>query len=167
MKVYTFTTLFCILSWVNAFGQIQLPAGKHEVNGNIFNVGYTDITVVVWNDKNIYPIPAPIGQFPPMAIRRGDMRVDTLQQQKIIKEIVKSRFKVLKEGNQWIRIKYIFNQSGEVMNVIFSFPHGALLTLTDVAEMDRRLRQELKATFRGVEYRSYQAIPYGYQYWFK
>jgi len=151
----------------NAIAQDRFLEGKNIISSETtFEVKYSEELLTVWNVRNIYPVPKPKGEYPPLSIRKGDMQVDTIQQKKILKEVLASKMTKLHQQREFISIRYVFGQDGKVINIVYSFLPNTMVTPKQLASIDKRLRKEVKATYRGIEYLEFPAIHFSQKFIF-
>ena len=116
--------------------------------------------------KNKTPVPRPskeeylAGLLPVM---EKDKHADTVRATAIVKEVLKDKIVELRENKDYISIRYVFYQNGQVMNINYGLPQYTLITPTEIAEIDQRLRKEVKAWFTGRDYKQFPAIHYNKQ----
>lgn len=156
-------------------GPFILPAQERFEHGTM-NVGdavydiriSTEYPVIGISNlsKNKKEIPRPSrggyhdGVFP---IREEDKHADTVLAKSIVMDILKDKLVLLKENKDFVGINYVFYQNGKVMNIDFILPKYTLITPTEIARIDTRLRKEMKAWFTGRDYKEYPAIHYNKQ----
>lgn len=145
---------------INAIAQTRFVEGKNIIDSETFEARFSEELLVVWNVKNKHVIPRFAGKYPPLPIRKGDMQVDTTQQRKIIYEVLADKREKLHQQRECVAMTYEFGQDGKVINVIFGLPHNTIISPREIALIDKRLRKEVKATFAGIEYLKFSAIPF-------
>lgn len=167
-KIFLLTTMVFVI-------QVILTAQEKFVQGNI-HIGH-DIYDIRINDeypiigisnlsKNKKAVPQPSrggyveGVLP---IEEEDKHADTVLAKSIIMDVLKSKLVALRENKDFIKVSYVFYQNGEVMNIDYILPQHTLITPREIAEIDHRLRKEIKAWFTGRDYKEYPAIYYNKQ----
>ncbi|MFC3198142.1 hypothetical protein ACFOET_11020 [Parapedobacter deserti] len=157
-------TIINILLCLTVSAQQKFTEGKMIVDEISFEVSFPKTESIVVSSrlpkyKDGYPLPQ--SPTPPLPIRRGDMEVDTLIDRKIIYEALKEKLDKLKANSEKITIRYVFGQDGNVLDISsYSLPKNTL-TPKELAVIDKRLRKEVKATFKGREYLEHPVIFYG------
>lgn len=90
------------------------------------------------------------------------MTVDTLVDRNVICDVLGDKLAALQANKDWVSIDYVFGHHGNVLDITsYSFPKNTLITPKEVALIDKRLREEVKAVFRGREYLNWPVIFYG------
>lgn len=165
MKHLVYATCLLFL-YVSASAQEKFVEGDMTVYGEAFNVTFSkrfDI-IIVGSRLPAYKdgYPKPKGPSRPLAIRKGDMTVDTLIDRNIIYDILNDKLTALQANKDWISIEYVFGHDGNVLDIAsYSFPKNTLITPTELALIEKQLRKEVKAVFKGREYLNWPVIFYG------
>lgn len=147
--------------------QGQFREGNMEIGGDIYEVFFSEKSIGMLNlSKNTKDIPLPSrggyldGVLP---VEEKDKHADTALAKSIVMDVLKDKRVILRENKDFVRVNYVFYQNGDVMNINFSLPKHTLITPTEIARIDQRLRKEMKAWFTGRDYKEYPAIHYNKQ----
>lgn len=163
MKKHILIVGFLFIGTITLSAQEKFIQGETEMNGEIFRIRFSNMfpSIHVRNiSRNIDPVPRPRPGFIPFEISEGNMSVDTARERNIIYDVLVDKRKQLKANKDRISISYVFYQNGTVMNISYILPDTTLIAPIELAEIDRRLRKEVKALFKGVEYLDLPAIEY-------
>ncbi|RQP15756.1 MAG: hypothetical protein EAS52_14040 [Parapedobacter sp.] len=161
--------IFVILAFLSSavIAQDKFAEGKMIVDGTSFEISFPRTENMVVSSslpqyKNGYPLTK--SPTPPLPIRDGDMIVDTLTDRKIIYKVLKDKIEKLKMNGEQLTIRYVFGQDGNVLDISsYSLPKNTLITPKELAQIDKCLREKVKATFKEREYIEFPAIRYGRQ----
>ncbi|MFC3198140.1 hypothetical protein ACFOET_11010 [Parapedobacter deserti] len=157
---------------LNTEAQEKFIEGKQTMGDRTFEIRISKInpermwvTTRLPQYKNGYPLPET--PTPPMPLQKGDLNVDTTTEKTIIHQVLKHKLEKLKKNNEQITIHYVFGQDGNIVDIeSFSFPKNTLITPKELYMIDKRLRKDVKATFKGREYLEHPVIFYGREIWF-
>ncbi|MFB5945832.1 hypothetical protein [Albibacterium profundi] len=165
MKHLIYSTCFLFLC-VSASAQEKFVEGDMTVYGKTFEVFFLKDfdAIVVDSSLPVYKdgYPKPQGPSRPLTIRKGDMKVDTLVDRNIIYDVLGDKLTALQANGDWVSIDYVFGHDGNVLDISsYSLPKNTLITPKEVALIDKLLREEVKAVFKGREYLNWPVIFYG------
>lgn len=154
---------FCL----NAMAQVGFSEGKYTVDGRTFEIMFSDInanrmTVIskLPQYKEGYPLPE--GPTPPLMVRRSDINVDTVADRQVFHEVLKGKLGELATNSEKIVIYYVFGQDGNIVDISFYIlPRNTVITPEELALVDKRLRNEVTASFKGPDYLNWPVIFYG------
>jgi len=160
-------TIANMILCLTAEAQEKFTEGKLTVDDRIFETGFSEIdTNRMWvitklpQYENGYPLPK--SPTPPLPTRDGDMKVDTIIDKTVVHEVLRDKLEELKTNGERITIHYVFGQDGNVVDISsYSLPRNTLITPKELAMIDKRLRKEVKATFKGREYLEHPVIFFG------
>ncbi len=161
--------IFSILAFLppTVIAQDKFVEGKMTIDGTSFEISFPRTENMVVSSslpkyKNGYSLPK--SPTPPLPIRDGDMKVDTLTDRKIIYKALEGKLEKLKMNDEQLTIRYVFGQDGNVLDISsYSLSKNTLISPKELAQIDKCLRENVKATFNGREYLEFPAIRYGRQ----
>ncbi|SFH35193.1 hypothetical protein SAMN04489864_109136 [Pedobacter insulae] len=152
----------------SCFAQNSLKDGKHNYDGKTFVVtknsylGKTSISVRVvgrFENKPLFYLKDPNG----LPMSRKDIHVDTNKVKEIIRNILEPHTKELSANKDQITLQFTFVQKdGSIESISYSLNGNTLISLKEIAKMDRQIKKQVKATFTGTEHNNYFFINYGY-----
>jgi len=159
----TINVILCL----TAMAQDKFTEGKQIVGDRTFEIKFSEINAnriaVISNlpqYKNGYSLPN--GQTQPLMVRPSDIKVDTVVDRKIFYEVLKNKLKKLRINDETITVYYVFGQDGDVVDISFYIlPRNTVITLRELALIDKRLREEVKASFKGPDYLNWPVIFFG------
>jgi|GEM_PF-1919894 len=150
-----------------AMAQEKFTEGKLTTGNKTFEVAYSNIdpnNMIVISRLPQYKkgYPRPNTSAPPLPIRKGDMKVDTVLDRTIIYEVLKDKLEALKNNREKFIIYYVFGQDGNVVDIpSYNLFRYTSITPKELALIDKRLRKEVKTTFKGRNYLQFPVIEYG------
>ena len=156
-----------VLLYFPTTAQERFTVGTYTVDGRDFRVRLSRTNSSRMGVISALPqytdgYPQPKQPFPPLGIRPGDMKVDTTVDRKVFCEVLKNKLEALRENSEIITISYVFEHNGEVLDITdYTFPRNTIITPKELALIDKRLRREVKASFKGREYLQHPVIYYG------
>lgn len=156
-----------ILLCLTATAQDKFTEGKQTLDGRTFETRFTeiDVNIMIVNSqlpqyKNGYPLP--MGPTHPLMVRPKDMKVDTVVDRMIVYNVLKHKLEKLRVNGERITISYVFGQDGNVVDISSYFlSRNTLITPKELALIDKRLRKEVKASFKGPDYLNWPVIFFG------
>ncbi|MFC3198144.1 hypothetical protein ACFOET_11030 [Parapedobacter deserti] len=167
LRLLIITTLANVI-WCSIVGaQEKFTEGKKIIGNQSFETKFLESSmnrmVVITKlpqFKNGYPLPT--SPTPPLPIRSGDMEVDTVVDRNIFFDVLKSKLDALNTNKEVVIINYVFDHDGNILDISsYGFPKNTLITPKELYMIDKRLRKEVKATFKGREYLEHPVIFYG------
>lgn len=147
---------------LNALAQDNFTEGKYAVDGRTFKAKFmgTDGLLVISKlpqYKEGYPWPE--GPNLPLMVLRSDMKVDTVIDRKIIYEVLKDKLENLKANGEELTVRYAFGPDGNVVDISsYSLARNTVITPEELALIDKQLRKEVTASFKGPDYRNWKVI---------
>lgn len=163
--------LFCVvisvLIVINCKAQKRLEAGKVTVKNHTFSVtAYQSVVkgspraIVISNIENKYRngIPSPKPGLIPMGLH--DIHIDFDQIKQIAYNVLKPKWKDLKNNSEKMNILLVLKQDGSMWDVSFGLNENTLVTAEEIEQIDSKIRSGVRATFTGKRYLQYEAISY-------
>ncbi|MFB5945835.1 hypothetical protein [Albibacterium profundi] len=160
--ILTVSIILCL----TATAQDNFSEGKYTVDGRIFETTFSDIYANRMTVDSKLPqykegYPWPEGPNLPLMVLRSDMKVDTVIDRKIIYEVLEDKLENLKANGEELTVRYAFGPDGDVVDISsFSLARNTLITPQELALIDKRLRKEVRASFKGPDYRNWKVIPF-------
>ncbi|WP_129714754.1 hypothetical protein [Pedobacter sp. SYP-B3415] len=94
-------------------------------------------------------------------VRKEDIHFSEEQVREIVAKTFRSKIKNVGHSMVIIAVNIKFEQDGRVASIIYSVSDKfAVVTIEDLATIDKELREDLKATFSGKDYLDHQIISY-------
>jgi hypothetical protein len=147
--------------------QVKFTEGITTVNNQKFDVRKSTMTFndkkswYIFPQKNKYkgsiPPPKDNYQFP---MRRLDIHVDLDLVNNIVYRILKDKKEALHNKNEKLSILFKFETNGILTDINYSLSEDTIISPTEIGQIDTALRQEIKATFTGQDYKHYIAVDY-------
>jgi len=155
-----------IILCLTAMAQDKFTEGKQIVGDRTFETRFSEINannMIVTSQlpqyRNGYGLPKTTTT---LAVRPGDMKVDTVVDREIFYEVLKDKLKNLRTNGEKITIFYVFGQDGDIVDIEGYFlPRNTVITPRELALIDKRLREEVKASFKGPDYLNWPMIFFG------
>ena|SRR5690606_29480993 len=155
-----------VILCLTAIAQDKFTEGKHTISDRVFETRFSEINannMIVTSQlpqyRNGYGLPK---TTTPLAVRPGDMKVDTVVDREIFYEVLKDKLKKLRTNGEKITIFYVFGQGGDIVDIEGYFlPRHTVITPRELALIDKRLRKEVKASFTGPDYLNWPVIFFG------
>ncbi len=94
-------------------------------------------------------------------IQKTDIHLDVNQVNIIVRGVLKLKLDALNINKETLGLDFKFNTSdGTIADTEFTIAKSSLTTFADIEEIDDQLRKNVKATFTGIAYLHYYAVPY-------
>jgi hypothetical protein len=153
----------------SCIAQDRLNDGQYTQGGKRFTVtknvsAYSGRTSFVVREVGRFdhkPFPA---AKDPNGIPTGkkDIHFDIDKVKEIVNTILATDKKNLQANKDRIDLSFTFlRESGSIENISYFFDGNTIITLKDIAKIDRELKKTIKASFTGNEYKNFYLIPYG------
>ncbi len=151
----------------SSFAQSPLKDGKYSYDGKTFKV-----TKHTYLEKNSFSVRA-IGRFedkrPPAPkdphgypTNKKDIHFDIDKVKEIINNVLSVNEKNLMKNKDRIDLSFTFlEEDGSVENISYFFNNNTLISLKEIAKIDREIKKSIKATFTGKEHNNFYLISYG------
>lgn len=170
MKMTRFITLLgFILLCFQVFAQKLKPGTNVKLNDEIFTVKeYERIPnrISIINSNNRYVrngIPKSKKGFDAPPISRKDLHFDNEKYQSIINDVFKSNRSLLRSRKETASVSTIFQKNGDLSDILhISMKKGTIITASELADLIKRLKAEIKMTFTGKEYLDHPVIIYNF-----
>ncbi len=95
-------------------------------------------------------------------MNRKDIHFDIEKVKEIINNILASNKKELEINKDRIDLAFTFlEEDGSIESIGYFFKGHTLITLKDIAKIDKEIKKSIKATFTGKEHCNYYFIYYG------
>jgi len=166
LRLLTISTIANVVFCSISEAQEKFVQGLQTVDGKTFKVTFSKSFDIMSVDSRL-PIykdgyPQPQSPTPPLPIRSGDMEVDTVVDRNIFFDVLESKLDALNTNKEVVIINYVFDHDGNILDISsYGFPKNTLITPKELAMIDKRLRKEVKASFKGREYLEHPVIFYG------
>ncbi|MCZ4224541.1 hypothetical protein [Pedobacter rhodius] len=166
-KLIVLSLAICMFS--SCYAQKAIQADLYKINGKRFKV--TDYGAAANSDKiriginnpdykyeNVPP-PLPKVEFP-YPMQKKDIHLDNDKVKKIIFEVLKSKLKYLKINSEILSLSFSLSENGTVLNINYFLNQKTYISVKDIAEIDERIKSEIRVNFTGVDYLQYYVINY-------
>lgn len=163
-KIYlTILVVFGIFSILSA--QDKFEHGHLRINDEVYDIRVNTESSIIGvsnlskNKKDVPTLKREVARniFP---IRERDIKFNVEKEKEIVLDILNSKRDILKSNKEAIGIRYIFYPDGRIMNIDFILLQKTIITPNEISAIDKRLRNELRASFSGEEYKAYPVIHY-------
>ncbi|MDB5116297.1 MAG: hypothetical protein JWQ79_1789 [Mucilaginibacter sp.] len=156
-------TLPLFLLYLQCSAQTKLVAGefkgRHEtvVVKNAMSFNSVD-HIFVYLKSNHYINGNPHPKKRPVPMRPKDLQINTEEIKPIVTKVLASKLLQLKQNKEEMNVQFMFNTKGAVIDVYFNLHANTLITVEDIEEIDKLLKNNVKASFTGIDYRNYEVI---------
>lgn len=89
-----------------------------------------------------------------------DIHIDFDQIKQIAYNVLKPKWKDLKNNSEKMNILLVLKQDGSMWDVSFGLNENTLVTAEEIEQIDSKIRSGVRATFTGKRYLQYEAISY-------
>lgn len=117
------------------------------------------ISVYSSNNKYINGIPYS-GNPHLLPIGKNDIHVDTSAIKRIIAGALVTKTKDLKNNREKMDIILYFNKDGKIIDAYFFLKANTIINAGEMEEIDKRFKENIRATFTGKAYLQYDVINY-------
>jgi len=166
-KLIILSLAICLFSSCSA--QKAIKADIFKVNGKRFKV--TDygsapnsnkvqigIRGLDYKYENTRP-PLPKVEFP-YPMQKKDIHLDNDKVKKIIFDVLKPKLKHLKVNSEILSLSFSISENGTVLNISYFLNQKTYISVRDIAEIDKRIKDEIRVNFTGTDYLQYYVISY-------
>ncbi|WP_293786035.1 hypothetical protein [uncultured Pedobacter sp.] len=166
-KILILCLAICMFS--SCYAQQIIRAGIYEFNGKRFKV--KDLDFKSYNGKNIIIIgnpdykyqntPPPLPKVEhPFPMQKKDIQINNDKIRKIIFDVLKENLEKLKKNDENISLSFDLSQNGQILSIGYSLNQKTFISIEDIAEIDKRIKDEIKVNFTGTDYLQYDVISY-------
>lgn len=158
-----FINLLVLASGCNA--QNKYPKGVSNVNGETFQISYTgpdNDFIVVYNVKSKYSGVAASDNPHALLVKREDIHFDVSAVKAIIQQAFKTKKEKLHSNKDFLHIEFNFERSGKLSDISYGVEKKTLISMEDLANIDTRLREVIRATFTGNAFNDYKYLSYSF-----
>lgn len=127
------------------------------------NIGDTGKFIGIENKVNKYPTGIPYSveekkrTFLPMDPKK-DIHVDNNIIKQVVLSVLNYKLEALKKNKETLSIIFVFEPSGKLTDIGFFPKEKTIISLEDIENIDTKLRQTVKVTFTGTQYKYYIGI---------
>lgn len=142
-------------------GEMRIANDTYEVvilnNSGVIGIANESKNTII-NIKSL-DIQEPLQVYPP------DLDLDTQADQRIVFAVLAEKLHLLKENKEFIKIFYAFNPKGDIMVLQYTISNKTLITPTEIALIDSRIRNEIKGRFLTGGYEAWPIIYHSSRPW--
>ncbi|MFD0794995.1 hypothetical protein ACFQZX_15340 [Mucilaginibacter litoreus] len=167
MKSNILLLLIVIFQTLSSCAQNKIVQGTTTVNNQKFKIMKSKFllkdskTISVFPEKNKYKGPLPSRKDgSDIPFRKSDIHVDIAKVNNIINDVLKAKRQRLHENQEKIAISFIFETTGILTDINYTLSDGTIITTNELEHIDSLLRQQIKASFTGSQYKNYIAVDY-------
>lgn len=164
--------LFICLAVKKNYAQTKLTPGDLKGKNYAFHIdtiqkfyGDTVGHFGVYNKINKYLNGIPRSEeekkptFLPMN-QQKDVHVDLNMIKQTIFTVLNNKLSSLKNNKETLDYSLVFDPNGTLLNIDYILKNNTLISLEDIETIDTRLRQSIKVSFTGTQFKYYTAISY-------
>ncbi|RZK41250.1 MAG: hypothetical protein EOO90_11780 [Pedobacter sp.] len=163
----TLNFFFTLLLCSSCFAQHTLKEGEYQYDGKTFKVKKT-----IYLDRTLITIRA-LGQFEdkptpglkdPNGLPMGKKQVhfDIEAVKGIVNNTLRGKFGELQRNKDGMTLSFHFWQrDGSIESISYRLNGSSLITVKEIAAIDKQIKENIRATFSGKEHQNYTLIQYG------